>query len=281
MSETITAAVIPAYQEAERVGPVVNAALLASRVDLVVVVDDGSDDDTFEVAKTSGGAEHPGTKLCVVRHEVNMGKFEAMQTGVEMARKLGGSSLRTLVFIDADLSPIESRDGENAYIWRSLLKGSTTSETPQTVDNFIERLATYIDDLVSQVEEYERVMSIGLPSRNKIVDRMRHLLDWGALGGNRAMPITLWDAVTETYGGIERGLKGWEVEAAQNTYTRRHRDQNGNKLNRGIKKVPMPDVVNVGSRLKAGGIIPGLIRMTKIHGAAIRAFARFSLQRPE
>ena len=41
------AAVIPAYDESARVAATVTAALTVEGVDLVVVVDDGSTDDTF------------------------------------------------------------------------------------------------------------------------------------------------------------------------------------------------------------------------------------------
>ena len=50
--ELKTVVVIPAYNEAERIGPVVEAAL--KEVDTVIVTDDGSSDATAAVAKASG-----------------------------------------------------------------------------------------------------------------------------------------------------------------------------------------------------------------------------------
>lgn len=82
-------AVIPAYNEASRVGNVVAAAL--KYVDTVIVVDDGSTDDT------SHAAEHAGA--CVVRHSQNGGAGAATMTGIEAARRMGATAVVTL---DAD-----------------------------------------------------------------------------------------------------------------------------------------------------------------------------------
>ncbi len=66
------AVLIPAYQCASTIAPVIAAA--RRHLDTVVVVDDGSDDGTAERA-TLAGAE-------VVRHERNRGKGAALLTGM-------------------------------------------------------------------------------------------------------------------------------------------------------------------------------------------------------
>ena len=64
--------VIPAYSESSVISSVVRAVQkLCSNI---IVVDDGSDDDTFSEAK-SAGAE-------VLRHIVNRGQGAALATGV-------------------------------------------------------------------------------------------------------------------------------------------------------------------------------------------------------
>jgi glycosyltransferase involved in cell wall biosynthesis len=279
MPEIKTAAIIPAYNEAERVGPVMNAALDARSTDLVVVVDDGSTDGTYEVIKDIANDTTSDTKIHIAQHATNRGKFEALQTGIGVAKSIGGCSLQTLVLIDADLSPIESRASENAYIWSRLFEDhSQPAQLAEHLDDaFIKRLAGYIDILAGQIQDEESIMSIGLPSRNKIIDRLRTTLDWAALAGNRAMPVSLWDAMLEAAAESDTTIAGWQVEAALNTFTRINRDENGIKLNRRISKVQMPDVVNVGSRVKAGGVAPGVARMARVHGSAVIAFAKFSL----
>ncbi|MFF4771870.1 glycosyltransferase family 2 protein [Microtetraspora fusca] len=90
-----TAVVIPAKDEAERIGATVAAAMRLPGVDLVVVVDDGSTDETGRVAKAAGAR--------VVRHSRNAGKAAAMESGAEAVRLLDEETPRHLLFLDADL----------------------------------------------------------------------------------------------------------------------------------------------------------------------------------
>lgn len=91
------AVVIPAHNEAERVGATVAAATKLPGVDVVVVVDDGSRDTTRQEAERAGAT--------VAGHSRNRGKAAAMQTGADSVRLLDerdGVS-RLLLFLDADL----------------------------------------------------------------------------------------------------------------------------------------------------------------------------------
>jgi glycosyltransferase involved in cell wall biosynthesis len=81
--------VIPAFNEATSVGAVVSQAV--SSVDEVVVVDDGSNDDTGVTALKAGAS--------VIRHEVNLGQGAALQTGIDYARVAGATHVVTF---DAD-----------------------------------------------------------------------------------------------------------------------------------------------------------------------------------
>ncbi|MEV0234760.1 glycosyltransferase [Nonomuraea sp. NPDC050786] len=91
-----TAVVIPAVNEADRIAATVAAAADLPGVDLVVVVDDGSTDQTGRVARAAGAR--------VVRHSRNKGKAAAMETGAEAVRLLDEErSPRHLLFLDADL----------------------------------------------------------------------------------------------------------------------------------------------------------------------------------
>jgi hypothetical protein len=91
-SSSDVAVVIPALNEAERIGDTVNAVLSAGAVAVVIVVDDGSSDDT------SSRAEEAGAQ--VVRHQRPRGKGAALDTGTRAAAAYGA---RFLVFLDADL----------------------------------------------------------------------------------------------------------------------------------------------------------------------------------
>jgi glycosyltransferase involved in cell wall biosynthesis len=84
------AVVIPACNEAERIAATVAAAARIPAVDVVLVVDDGSTDDTARIAIAAGARAE--------RHARNRGKAAAMTTG---AAALPDADV--LVFLDADL----------------------------------------------------------------------------------------------------------------------------------------------------------------------------------
>ena len=91
------AVVIPAKDEARRIAATVRAARAIPYVDMVLVVDDGSVDDTQHVAREAGAV--------VVRHPHNRGKAAAMETGASVVamRDAADRPARLLLFLDADL----------------------------------------------------------------------------------------------------------------------------------------------------------------------------------
>lgn len=91
------AAVIPAKDEEDRIAATVRAVRAIPHVDLVLVVDDGSEDDTQHLARRAGAV--------VVRHSVNRGKASAMETGASVVAMRDAEDLppRLLLFVDADL----------------------------------------------------------------------------------------------------------------------------------------------------------------------------------
>jgi glycosyltransferase involved in cell wall biosynthesis len=82
-------AVIPAYNEERFIGSVVLKAALHAQT--VIVVDDGSSDETSAIARAAGAI--------VVRHAINQGKGAALNTGFMTARDMGPDVVVTL---DAD-----------------------------------------------------------------------------------------------------------------------------------------------------------------------------------
>jgi glycosyltransferase involved in cell wall biosynthesis len=109
------AIIIPAKNEADRIAATVCAAGKLTGADIVVVVDDGSTDDTAAQAASAGAQ--------VVRHPRNRGKAAAMETGAEAVRLIeagrlteaaGGPSAagpRHLLFLDADLADSAAEAG--------------------------------------------------------------------------------------------------------------------------------------------------------------------------
>ncbi|SNS67445.1 Glycosyl transferase family 2 [Micrococcales bacterium KH10] len=92
------AVVIPAKDEARRIAATVRSARAIPFVDLVLVVDDGSEDDTQDVARAAGAV--------VVRHSRNRGKSAALETGAAVVamRDPDGYPARLLLFLDGDLA---------------------------------------------------------------------------------------------------------------------------------------------------------------------------------
>src|SRR6516225_5234084 len=104
------AVVIPANNESDRIQATVAGATGLPGVDLVVVVDDGSTDDTAALAGDAGAT--------VVRHSRRRGKAAAMETGAEAIRLVetttapgGPGPARHLLFLDGDLGATAAEAG--------------------------------------------------------------------------------------------------------------------------------------------------------------------------
>ncbi len=94
--------IIPAFNEGKVISSVLNS-LKKNNFRDVIIIDDGSTDDTYEIAKRSG--------FVVLRHLINRGKGAATQTGLDAARLLGAD---VAVTMDADEQ--HSADDLNAMI---------------------------------------------------------------------------------------------------------------------------------------------------------------------
>lgn len=85
-------AVVAAYNEEKTIMPIVDTLLKHPRLAEVIVVDDGSTDNTNKIIQK---IDHP--KLITVRHPKNRGKGAAVVTGLEK------SDAKIFLLIDADL----------------------------------------------------------------------------------------------------------------------------------------------------------------------------------
>jgi len=119
---------IPAYNEAPRVGGVIAGIRAVLPAATIVVVDDGSADDTTRAAREAGAT--------VVRLPFNLGAGAARQVGFRYARAHG---FRTVVILDGDgqhepadapLLLEELRRGEADMILGSRFLGAGDYRTP-------------------------------------------------------------------------------------------------------------------------------------------------------
>ncbi len=100
-------AVVPAHNEADRIGDTLAALAHISQIDEMVVVDDGSRDATASVAQQSG--------CKVVRLPRNQGK------GAALARGIAESNGDVLILLDADLGATAS---QCSLLLQPLLEGT-------------------------------------------------------------------------------------------------------------------------------------------------------------
>lgn len=105
---TDVAVLIPAHNEAERIGATVTAALAIPGVSRCVVVDDASGD------ATAAAAERAGAKVVRLRH--NVGKGAALETG---AMRVENADI--LLLLDGDLGETAA---QGALLLAPLLAGS-------------------------------------------------------------------------------------------------------------------------------------------------------------
>ena len=101
--------IIPAYNEEETVAKVVEVVKNVPVVDEIIVVNDGSDDNTEAEALKAGAI--------VINHKYNMGKGRALYTGYQQTK------CDIIAFIDADIYNLTSAKVE-AMI-RPILEGKT------------------------------------------------------------------------------------------------------------------------------------------------------------
>lgn len=166
--------IIPAYNE----GPCLETVVEEVRAAYphVVVVDDGSNDDTYEVGRRCAGH--------LLRHVVNRGQGAALQTGIEYALRQGAEFLVTfdadgqhrVEDIEAMVEPIERGECETTLGSRFL---GGTADIPAT-RRLLLKMGVVFTRLVSRVKLTDthnglRCFSRAAAQRIDItLDRMAH-----------------------------------------------------------------------------------------------------------
>lgn len=126
------AAVIPAYNEEERIAEVVKVAIQHSLITETIVVSDGSTDDTALIAERCGAE--------VLELSENIGKGGAMQLGIEE------TEAEIILFLDADLIGLKGKHLDK------LLKPLINNKVKMTVGVFGE--GRFTTDLAHKIAPF-------------------------------------------------------------------------------------------------------------------------------
>jgi LmbE family N-acetylglucosaminyl deacetylase/GT2 family glycosyltransferase len=120
-SQVEVAVIIPAYNEARQIAGLLGSLLEAPILSEIIVVDDGSTDETAAVAERAALLD---TRIKVISLTANLGKGAAVFTGADYARA------PILLLLDADLCGLTSQHIE------AMVRPVLDSETDMTVGIF-------------------------------------------------------------------------------------------------------------------------------------------------
>lgn len=115
------AAIVPAHNEAERIGDVIRVLCQVGIINEIIVVDDGSEDSTIDSAQQSACGDK---RLRMLRLPVNKGKGQAVFTG------WSATQAAYLLLLDADLINLQ------VYHVEQLLKPLLDGEADMTLGLF-------------------------------------------------------------------------------------------------------------------------------------------------
>jgi len=153
-----TFCIIPAYNEEKTIVEVINQ--VRPLVDQVVVVDDGSTDRTFELAKAqvkAAGSDSNNLSeprpIAVLRHIINRGQGAALKTGTQYALNYGAD---IIIHFDADdqflasdipniVKPIQEKSADVVFGSRFLKNNKKNSQMPFLKEYLIMPLAKLVN----------------------------------------------------------------------------------------------------------------------------------------
>jgi hypothetical protein len=123
----------------------------------------------------------------------------------------------------------------------------------------------HIKELLAPLDD-EAHMTIGYLGLRKAFIKKTVLNHWGALSGQRALRVGIWDYLSD------QDKHGFNIEAALNA---RLRKQN---LHHTISRVVLDGVSHVGKRQKTGSWPEALLGYAKTYSSAMLTYARIELE---
>ena len=183
--------IIPAYNEEDTVATVVGVVRKVSFVDEIIVVNDGSSDNTESEASNAGAR--------VITHDVNKGKGEALFTGYREAE------CDIIAFIDADIHNLTSKKVEAMIM--PILEGKTDitkTKFARASGRVTELTAKPLLNFFFPEISFEQPLSGQFAARKEVLKRINFEKDYGVDVGIVIDADVLGISITEVdIGAIE------------------------------------------------------------------------------
>lgn len=186
--------IIPAYNEEETVAKVIGVVKEVSFVDEIIVVNDGSTDNTESEALNAGAV--------VINHAVNKGKGEALYTGYKEAE------CDIIAFIDADIYNLTS--GKVEAMIRPILEGKTDitkTKFSRASGRVTELTAKPLLNFFFPEISFEQPLSGQFAARKEVLKKINFEKDYGVDVGIVIDADVLGISITEVdIGAIEHDM---------------------------------------------------------------------------
>ncbi len=247
-TEMLVSVIIPAFNESNTVQKVIEVVKEMNIVDEVIVVDDGSSDNTAEISKAAGAR--------VIKHNTNLGKGTALQTGLKHSKG------DIVAFIDADITNLTSKQIEK--IIKPILEGKadiTKTKFKRKAGRVTELTAKPLLNFFFPELKFEQPLSGQFAAIKSLIKGIKFEEDYGVDIG-----IVL-DADV-------RGLRIKEVDIGQLEHT--HSSTNGlNKMANQVVRTIVTRAVEYG-RVSMMDTLGKYIRMS-ILGLSLTSLGLFSM----